>query len=251
MTPSLGLHHIYLSLPLSRAGHYSWQWRQTITWELGKWRFQSARSSPEIVFFFPTSQLHDRLRGNYKYSKDVFTFASGGMWRAFKCRWKSSSSRCPQVELAHSNTWCFTGSLFFCPLKPYVFHCVPPLLLNIGYTNKHAERSCFTVALSAFQSVLWVCCVSRVWEICEGALSTHSPPPSGSSSSAGDTHLLYGILLSLPLSVSMASTIKRFSSDCQHLKNPSPTSNTAGTARIDFIPHTLFFSVQSKDTPWK
>lgn len=100
--------------------------------------------------------------------------------------------------------------------------------------------------------------------MCEGALSTHSPPPSGSSSPAGDTHLLYGILLSLSLSVSMASTIKRFSSDCQRLNPPTPPPHhhhtphprsSATTASQEqpiliFIPHTLISSVQSKENEY-
>lgn len=50
--------------------------------------------------------------------------------------------------------------------------------------------------------------------------------------SRGDTHLLYGILLSLLLRVTMASTIKRFPSDCQYLTPPSRT--LWETALIDF-----------------
>lgn len=58
--------------------------------------------------------------------------------------------------------------------------------------------------------------VSVVW----GSIISPFPPPSDSTSPVGDTHLLYGILLSLLLSVTMAAAIKRFSSHRHYLISP-------------------------------
>lgn len=56
--------------------------------------------------------------------------------------------------------------------------------------------------------------------------------PSDSTSPAGDTHLLCGILHSLLLSVTMVAAIKRFSSD-RHYLIPPPCM-LQGRALIDF-----------------
>lgn len=117
---------------------------------------------------------------------------------------------------------------------------LPPRPSNIKAYRKYKPACrgepfrCYTFCFSKC-TLCWGFCVSGlslVWETCEGALSTHSPPPSGSSSPAGDTHLYYGMLLSLPLSVSMASTLKRFSSDYQHSNPPHPPAPRTTAAHI-------------------
>lgn len=72
-----------------------------------------------------------------------------------------------RLELADARARCWKG------------YSSSALLMSL--TPLPAEGSCFNMARFAFQSVLYKMCwecrgsgLSRVWEICEGALSTHS-----------------------------------------------------------------------------
>lgn len=73
----------------------------------------------------------------------------------------------------------------------------------------------------------WGCCKSRLCSECEVCGSNVSPVLYSISlnqpSWGGDTHLLYGILLSLHLAVTMAAAIKRFSSHTHYLISPPNT----------------------------
>lgn len=127
-----------------------------------------------------------------------------------------------------------------------------PLLLLImaNDTDTHTQtvesRFLICALFPLSHHLCWGCCksglssVSKVWASVVSLFST----PSGSSSPAGEnggwgrlgwwgTHLLYRILLSLLLAVTMAAAIKRISSH-RHYLIPPPTHTSSGRSLIDF-----------------
>lgn len=116
----------------------------------------------------------------------------------------------PLLSISHSS--------FSTPLLTHI--------VDIAHTHIHANRAelfliCTKCRLSQRCSKSGLSSMSEVWG---SIIYPFSPLPSGSTSPAGDTHLLYGILLSLLPAVTMASAIKRSSSDCQYLTPPSHTA---------------------------
>lgn len=236
MSSSLGPHHIFLRLTPSSTGHYLWQWR-----EQSRETSESGGINVPRVFWrdinssYYTPPLH--CTTGLEETTNTALTSSHWLWNLPVTHFQLPMAELfIRLELANAKARRFTGSFFLRSLQPHVSHLVPP-------TEGTRFPFCFSKC-----TLCWGCCLSglsHVWEICEGALSTHSPPPSEPSSPAGDTHLLYGMLPSLPLSVSMASTMKRFSSDCQHFKPPPPQSTASSHSRQPMLLYYFSYSMFS------
>lgn len=275
MLSTLGPHHLYVR---NSIGHYLsgcvaascvFSYR-VIMWN---WRLQSTHRSLERHELFPglllppsppphcttnsaeTTNIVSSASASLPKAHDTLSITDAKSPQQAVLMWSLPAWRQERREMLQRVTiplhtrrhHSHTLSSFHSPLLPlstiintYSRWCI--------HTHIQTEERYFSFALCFLQSVVlcWECCksglnsVSKVWG---STIYPFSPPPSGSTSPAGDTHLLYGILLSLLLSVTMASAIKRFSSDCQYLTHP-PAAHSEEQPLLIFISH--MFWVQRK-----
>lgn len=136
---------------------------------------------------------------------------------------------------------------------PHSSLSAPLLAHTVGdpyaHTHTHTGRRELSLCFSPKCRLRRGCCRSELSSESKVRGEHHPPILPASVSPAGDTHLLYGILLSLPLLVTMVSAIKRFSSDCQDLTRPPATPPAAAHDKeqplLIFISH--MFGVQRKE----